>query len=222
VRVSNRTLSIDDALYAYLAASSLREPLVMRRLREVTASLDEATMQISPEQAQFMALLARLIDARLYLEIGVFTGYSSLAVALALPEDGRVIACDINPQWTRIAQRYWQEAGVAHKVELRLAPAADSLRALEAEGWGGQVDMVFIDADKGGYLGYYEQALQLLRRGGLLLADNTLWGGAVADPADQSEDTQAIRRFNAALHADERIDVSMLPVGDGLTLARKR
>jgi predicted O-methyltransferase YrrM len=220
--MSSRTLRIDDELYAYLCANSLREPPVMRRLREVTASLDEAEMQISPEQGQLMALLARLIGARRYLELGVFTGYSSLAVALALPEDGRVIACDINPQWTRIAQRYWHEAGVAHKIELRLARAADSMRALEAEGWGGQIDMVFIDADKRGYLGYYEQALQLLRRGGLLLADNTLWGGNVANAADQSEDTQAIRRFNAALHADERVDVSLIPIGDGLTLARKR
>jgi predicted O-methyltransferase YrrM len=221
-RMSSRTLRLDDTLYDYLCATSLREPLVMQRLREVTASLDEAGMQISPEQGQFMALLARLIGARRYLEIGVFTGYSSLAVALALPEDGRVIACDINPQWTRIAQRYWHEAGVAHKIDLRLARAADSLRALEAEGWAGQIDMVFIDADKRGYPGYYEQSLLLLRRGGLLLVDNTLWGGNVADPGDQSEDTQAIRRFNAALHTDERVDLSLIPLGDGLTLARKR
>jgi predicted O-methyltransferase YrrM len=220
--MSSRTLRLDDTIYEYLCATSLREPLVMQRLREVTASLDEAGMQISPEQGQFMALLARLIGARRYLEIGVFTGYSSLAVALALPEDGRVIACDINPQWTRIAQRYWHEAGVAHKIDLRLARAADSLRALEAEGWAGQIDMVFIDADKRGYPGYYEQSLLLMRRGGLLLVDNTLWGGNVADPADQSEDTQAIRRLNATLHTDERVDLSLIPIGDGLTLARKR
>jgi predicted O-methyltransferase YrrM len=220
--MSNRTLRVDDALYAYLCEVSLREAPVLQRLREVTATLPEARMQIAPEQGQFMALLARLIGARCYLEVGVFTGYSSLAVALALPEDGRVIACDLSPQWTRIAQRWWREGGVSHKVELRLAPAADSLRALETEGMAGQIDMAFIDADKTGYAGYYEQSLKLLRRGGLLLVDNTLWGGAVCDPAKHDDDTEAIRRFNTALHADERIDLSLVPIGDGLTLARKR
>jgi caffeoyl-CoA O-methyltransferase len=220
--MSNRTLNVDDALYTYLCDASLREPEVLRRLREVTATLPEAGMQISPEQGQFMALLARLIDVRCYVEVGVFTGYSSTAVALALPEDARIIACDLSPQWTRIAQRWWTEAGVAHKVELRLAAAADTLRALEAEGMAGRVDMMFIDADKTGYSGYYQQSLRLLRRGGLLLVDNTLWGGAVCDPAKHDDDTEAIRRFNAELLADERIDLSLLPVGDGLTLARKR
>jgi caffeoyl-CoA O-methyltransferase len=220
--VSDRTLTLDDSLYRYLRETSLREPLVMRRLREVTAGLDEARMQVSPEQAQLMGLLARAIGARRYVEVGVFTGYSSLAVALALPEEGRVVACDISPQWTRIAQRYWQEAGVAHKVELRLAPASDTLRALEAEGWAGQVDMVFIDADKERYGSYYEQSLKLLRRGGLLLADNTLWSGRVADPRHTDPDTESIRRFNATLLADERIDLSLVPIGDGLTIARKR
>jgi predicted O-methyltransferase YrrM len=220
--MSRRTLPLDDTLYAYLCDVSLREPPVMQRLREVTAALPESGMQIAPEQGQFMALLARLMDVRCYVEVGVFTGYSSLAVALALPDDARVIACDLSPQWTRIAQRWWKEAGVAHKVELRLAPAADSLRALEAEGMAGRVDMVFIDADKTGYAAYYEQSLKLLRRGGLLLVDNTLWGGAVSDPAKNDDDTVAIRRFNAELLADERIDLSLLPIADGLTLARKR
>jgi predicted O-methyltransferase YrrM len=220
--MSSRTLQIDDALYAYLCDVSLREPEVLQRLRRVTAGLDEARMQISPEQGQLMALLARLINARLYVEVGVFTGYSSLAVALALPEDGRVVACDLSAQWTRIAQRYWQEAGVAHRIDLRLGPAADTLRVLETEGCAGQVDMLFIDANKEGYFGYYEQALRLLRRGGLLLADNTLWSGSVVDQADQSPDTRAIRRFNEILRDDERIDVSLIPIGDGLTLARKR
>jgi predicted O-methyltransferase YrrM len=220
--MSSRTLQIDVALYAYLCDVSLREPEVLQRLRRVTAGLDEARMQISPEQGQLMALLARLINARLYVEVGVFTGYSSLAVALALPEDGRVVACDLSAQWTRIAQRYWQEAGVAHRIDLRLGPAADTLRVLETEGCAGQVDMLFIDADKEGYFGYYEQALRLLRRGGLLLADNTLWSGSVVDQADQSPDTRAIRRFNEILRDDERIDVSLIPIGDGLTLARKR
>jgi caffeoyl-CoA O-methyltransferase len=220
--MSNRTLNVDDALYTYLCDASLREPPVLRRLREVTATLPEAGMQISPEQGQFMALLARLIDVRCYVEVGVFTGYSSTAVALALAEDARIIACDLSPQWTRIAQRWWTEAGVAHRVELRLAPAADTLRALAAEGMAGQVDMMFIDADKTGYSGYYEQSLGLLRRGGLLLVDNTLWGGAVCDPSKHDDDTEAIRRFNTELLADERIDLSLLPVGDGLTLARKR
>jgi predicted O-methyltransferase YrrM len=220
--MSNRTLALDDALYGYLRTNSLREPIVMQRLREVTAGLDEAEMQISPEQGQLMALLARLIGARSYLEVGVFTGYSSLAVALAMPEEGRVIACDISPQWTRIAQRYWREAGVAHRIDLRLAPAADTLRALAEQGWEGQIDMAFIDADKGGYAGYYEQILPLLRTGGLLLADNTLWGGAVADADNHAAETEALRRFNAMLLADERIDLSLLPVGDGLSLVRKR
>jgi predicted O-methyltransferase YrrM len=220
--MSRRSITLDDDLYRYLCDVSLREPDVLRRLREVTSGLAEANMQISPEQGQLMALLARLIDARRYLEIGVFTGYSSLAVALALPEDGRVVACDVSPEWTRIAQRYWQEGGVAHKIDLRLAPAADTLRALEREGWAGQFDLAFIDADKGGYLDYYEHTLRLLRTGGLLLVDNTLWSGRVADPADDSPDTRAIRAFNEALRDDVRIDLSLLPVADGLTLARKR
>jgi predicted O-methyltransferase YrrM len=169
-----------------------------------------------------MALLVRLTGARRCLEVGVFTGYSSLVTALALPDDGRIVACDISEEWTGIARRHWQQAGVAHRIDLRLAPAADTLDALLAAGNEGSYDFAFIDADKGGYLGYYERALRLLRPGGLLLVDNTLWSGRVADPAATDADTVALRRFNEQLHRDERIDLSLVPIGDGLTLARKR
>ncbi|MGH8426821.1 MAG: O-methyltransferase [Gammaproteobacteria bacterium] len=220
--MSARTLPLTDALYKYLLEHSLREPPVLARLREETQVLAQANMQISPEQGQFLALLVRLIGARRCLEVGTFTGYSSTSVALALPRDGRVTCLDVSEVWTAQARRAWQEAGVADKVELRLAPARESLVALIAEGAGGSFDFAFIDADKANYLHYYEAALVLLRPGGLLAVDNTLWGGSVADPADSREDTVAIRAFNAVLHADERVDVSLVPIGDGLTLARKR
>lgn len=201
---------------------SLREPGTLLRLREETASDPSARMQISPEQGQFMALLVRLIDARRCLEVGVFTGYSSLAVALALPDDGRIVACDVSERWTSIARRYWAEAGVAHKVDLRLAPALETLDALLAAGEAGCFDFAFLDADKENYPGYYERALALLRPGGLLVADNTLWSGRVADPENAEATTVALRHFNELVHHDERVDLSLLPVGDGLTLARKR
>jgi caffeoyl-CoA O-methyltransferase len=179
-------------------------------------------MQISPEQGQFMALLVELIGARRILEVGTFTGYSALAVALALPPDGRVITCDINEEMTAIARRYWAEAGVADKIDLRLAPAIDTLDELLAEGQAGQFDFAFIDADKTNYLAYYERTLELLRSGGLIAIDNVLWNGAVADPERQDDDTSAIRALNEAVHADDRVSLSLLPISDGLTLARKR
>ena len=220
--MSNRSISLTDSLYDYLLEVSLREPDLLRRLREETAAHPLARMQISPEQGQFMALLARLLGVRRCLEIGVFTGYSSLALALALPDDGRIVACDVNERWTAIARRYWAAAGVAHKIDLRMAPALDTLRQLLAAGEAGGYDCVFIDADKENYVGYYERALELLRPGGLVLVDNTLWSGRVADPANAEPDTVALRHFNEHLHGDDRIDLSLVPIGDGLTLARKR
>jgi len=220
--MSNRSISLSDDLYAYLLGASLREPPLLMRLREETARHPEARMQISPEQGQFMQLLVRLMDARRCIEVGVFTGYSSLAVALALPEDGRLLACDLSEAFTAVARRYWKEAGVERKIELKLAPALDTLELRLKGGEAGRYDFAFIDADKSNYQAYYERVLQLLRPGGLLLVDNVLWSGRVLDTQDRSEDTEAIRRFNAALRQDERVDLSMLPVGDGLTLARKR
>lgn len=220
--MSSRSLTMTPALYDYLLANSLREPPLLRRLREETARLPMAGMQISPEQGQLMALLVRLIGARRCLEVGTFTGYSALAVALALPAEGRLICCDVNPETTAVARRYWQEAGMAPRIELRLAPALDTLDKLLEGDQAGSFDFVFIDADKTNYDSYYERALVLLRSGGLIAIDNVLWSGAVADPADQSPDTVALRRLNAKLQRDERIDLSLLPVGDGLTLARKR
>ncbi|HEX7966457.1 MAG TPA: class I SAM-dependent methyltransferase [Gammaproteobacteria bacterium] len=220
--MSNRTISMTDRLYDYLLGVSLREAPVLKRLRDETARMSNANMQISPEQGQFMQMLARLMGARRYLEVGVFTGYSSLAVALALPEDGRVLACDVSEEYTAVAQRYWKEAKVAGKIELKLAPAAQTLDARIAAGEAGSYDFAFIDADKTGYADYYERILQLLRPGGLVAVDNVLWNGRVLEPEDMTEDTTAIRRFNDALHRDERVELSMVPIGDGLTLARKR
>lgn len=220
--MSNRSIALTDPIYQYMNDVSLREAPVLRALREETAALTQRSMQIAPEQGQFMALLVRLLRARLCLEVGVFTGYSSLATALALPADGLIVACDVSEDWTAIARRYWQQAGVAHKLDLRLAPALQTLDALLREGRAGQFDMAFIDADKTAYPDYYERALQLLRPGGLVLVDNTLWSGRVADPTVTDPDTVALRAFNAALLRDERVDLSLLPLGDGLTLARKR
>jgi len=220
--MSRRSIEMTDALYAYLLENSLRETDILRRLREETAGLPGAGMQIAPEQGQFMALLAELIGARHCLEIGTFTGYSALAVALALPPDGRLIACDVNEKTTAVARRYWQEAGVAGRIELRLAPALETLDALLAEGAAGRFDFAFIDADKTNYDAYYERCLALLRGGGLIVVDNVLWGGAVTNPAPADPDTRAIRALNAKIASDQRVNCSMLPLGDGLTLVRKR
>jgi caffeoyl-CoA O-methyltransferase len=220
--VTRRTNHLPEELYAYLLDVSLQEPPVMRRLREETASLEQANMQIGPEQAQFMALLVELLGARNALEVGTFTGYSALAVALALPDDGRLVACDVSDEWTAIGRRYWEEAGVAHKIDLRLAPAVETLDDLLAEGCAETFDFAFIDADKESYDIYYERVLELIRTGGLVTLDNTLWEGKVVDPEVTDDDTVAIRAINSKLAGDERVTLSLLPVGDGLTLARKR
>ena len=220
--MSSRSIVLTDALYSYMNEVSLRELPLLRQLREETSRLAQRSMQISPAQGQFMALLVRLIGARRCIEVGVFTGYSSLCVAAALPADGRIVACDVSEHWTGIASRYWEEGGVAHKIDLRLAPAVETLDALLAAGGSASYDFAFIDADKTNYVAYYEQSLQLLRPGGLVLVDNTLWSGRVADPEVADKDTVALRHFNEHLHRDGRVDLSLLPVGDGLTLARKK
>ena len=220
--MSKRSIGLSAKLNDYILSVSLREPEVLRRLREETAALPMAGMQVAPEQGQFMALMARLVNAKQYLEIGTFTGYSVLAVALALPFEGRVVTCDINPDTTSVAQRYWQAGGVANKIELRLAPALETLDKLIGQGQAGRFDLAFIDADKENYDGYYERVLRLVRPGGLVMLDNVLWGGDVADAKKHDADTEALRAVNTKLLGDERVDLSMLPLADGLTLARKR
>jgi len=219
--MSDHTLNLDDTLYRYLLDHSLREHPTQTALRAGTRGHPAARMQISPEQGQFMALLVRLIGARQTIEIGVFTGYSALSVALALPDDGRILACDISDEYTRIGRPFWEAAGVAHKIDLQLAPALATLDARIAAGAAGHYDFAFIDADKTGYDAYYERCLTLLRGGGLIAIDNVLWSGDVARPAEDA-DTAALQALNDKLHRDERIDLSLLPIGDGLTLARKR
>ncbi len=220
--MSSQTINLDSRLYDYLLATSVREPEVLQKLRQETTSHPEAIMQISPEQGQFMRLLVQLMGAKKTLEVGVFTGYSSLSVALALPADGQIIACDVSEEFTAIARRYWQQAGVADKINLRLAPALETLDALLADGQAGTFDFAFIDADKENYDRYYERSLQLLRPGGLITIDNVLWSGQVADPQFQDNSTQAIRALNKKLHDDQRVTLSLVPIGDGLTLALKR
>lgn len=220
--MSIQTITVTDQIHRYLLDVSLREPPVLAELRRRTADQPQANMQISPEQGQLMALLVRLLGARRCLEIGVFTGYSSLAVALALPPDGRVIACDISETFTRIAREFWDKAGVADKIELRLAPALETLETLLDQGQAGCFDFAFIDADKVNYGAYYEKSLALLKPGGLIAVDNTLWSGRLSDPAAEDADSLALAAFNTRLHADERVDISLIPIGDGLTLALKR
>lgn len=219
--MSRRTIDLDDTLYQYLLDHSLREHPEQTALREATRAHPRAGMQISPEQGQFMMLLVKLIGARRTIEIGTFTGYSALTVALALPANGKVLACDISDEYTAVGKPYWQRAGVADRIELVIAPAMQTLDARIAAGKAGRYDFAFIDADKEGYDDYYERCLQLVRQGGLIAFDNTLWGGDVARPAKDA-DTRALQALNDKLHRDERIDVAMLPIGDGLTLARKR
>ena len=220
--MSKQTIGLDDRLYNYLLSVSLREPEILRQLRQETNNHPQAIMQISPEQSQFMALLVQLLGAKKTLEVGVFTGYSSLSVALALPPDGKIIACDVSEEYTAIARRYWQKAGVADKIDLRLAPALETLDRLLADGQAETFDFAFIDADKVNYEGYYERSLQLVRSGGLIAIDNVLWGGKVADSQFQNSSTLAIRALNQKLHHDERITLSLVPIADGLTLALKR
>ncbi len=220
--MSNRSFVLAENLNQYLLDVSLREHPVLRDLREETAALPMARMQIAPEQGQFMAWLTRLAGFRRCIEVGVFTGYSSLALALALPEDGRLLACDVSEEWTAVARRYWARAGVEQKIELRLAPATETLRERLAAGEAGAYDFAFIDADKQAYADYFELCLQLLRPGGVIAVDNTLWSGRVADPDDSEPSTLALRAFNRKLKDDERIDLSLLPLADGLSLCRKR
>ncbi len=220
--MSAKSYLIPEALYPYIQSVSLKEPSLLKELREVTANEPRGGMQVPPEQGQLLQLLVKLIGAKRCLEIGVFTGYSSLAVALALPADGRIIACDVSVEWTNIARRFWQRAGVADKIDLRLAPGVETLDRLLATGQRGTFDFVFIDADKLNYWNYYERAFELTRDGGLIAIDNTLWYGRPVDPSDQREETVAIRDFNQKLYRDERVLISMLPIGDGLTLALKK
>ena len=220
--MSNQTIGLDDRLYSYLLSATLREADVLAELRKETAEHSQAQMQVSPEQGQFMALLVQLIGAKKTLEIGVFTGYSALAVAMALPADGQIVACDVSEEFTAIARPYWQKANVASKIDLRIAPALDTLEALIASGESGTFDFAFIDADKSSYDSYYEKSLQLIRPGGLIAVDNTLWYGRVADPAVQDNRTQQIRALNEKVRDDERVTMSLVPIGDGLLLAVKR
>ncbi len=215
------TLGLPDALYEYILSSSLKEATILAALREETARHKQARMQISPEQGQLMSLLIRLMGAKRILEVGVFTGYSSLTMAMTLPSDGRLVACDISEEYTSIAKRYWQQAGVEHKIDLRIAPALETLDSLLQAGHAETFDFVFIDADKGNYSHYYDRALQLLRPGGLMAIDNVLWSGRVADPQSSDKIVQTMRHFNEKVAQDDRVQVSLLPMGDGITLALK-
>jgi len=212
-----RHIPLDDTLYRYILDHSVREPAILRELHDETAKLPMGGMQIGADQGQFMALLVQSIGAKRCLEIGTYTGYSALAVALALPQDGRVVCCDISEEWTSIARRFWKKAGMDHKIELHLAPALETLKKLQ-----GPFDFVFIDADKPNYANYYERCIELVRKGGLIALDNTLWSGWVADGKHRDADTRALRAFNDKLHRDERVAVSLLPLGDGVTLALKK
>lgn len=220
--MASRTHTLPEDLYRYVLDVSLRETEIQRRLREETAHDPRANMQIAPEQGQFLALLVQLLGARRTLEIGVYTGYSALSVAAVLPSDGELVACDISEEWTAVARRYWREAGVDDRIRLRIAPALETLDMLIESGESGMFDFAFIDADKVNYDPYYERCLALLRRGGVIAIDNVLWGGSVADPQARDEDTEAIRALNRKLLGDERISLSLVPIGDGVTLAYKR
>lgn len=219
--MANQTLGLGTQLYNYLLAVSLREADILAQLRQATASQSMTQMQIAPEQGQFMALLIQLIGAKKTLDIGVFTGYSALVVALALPQGGKVVACEVNQEYAQFARHWWHKAGVNDKIDLHLAPAQETLARLIAAGEANTFDFAFIDADKSSYDTYYEQALQLVRPGGLIAVDNVLWSGQVADASIQDNRTIKIRAFNQKLHGDKRINLSLVPIADGLTLARK-
>jgi predicted O-methyltransferase YrrM len=220
--MSNTSIGLPDDLHAYVLAHGVREPDILRRLREETAALPEHNMQIAPEQGAFLALLVGLLGAQRCIELGTFTGYSSLAVALAMPSDGRIVCCDLSADWTSVARRYWAEAGVADRVDLRLGPALESLDALLAGGAAGTFDFAFIDASKREYPEYHERIIRLLRSGGLAVYDNVFWGGEIVDETKTDPDTLGVRRLNDRIAADERVTISMIPVADGLTLALKR
>jgi len=219
--MSATTLSLTPNVYQYLLNHSLQEPAILLKLRQETLRLSEAKMQISPEQGQFMALLVKILQAKKTLDIGTFTGYSALAVALALPEDGKVISCDRDPRCTTIAKQFWQQAGMQEKIDFRLAPALETLENLLNQGEANSFDFIFIDADKENYVHYYEKSFHLLRKGGLIMVDNVLWSGQVADTTIQDKSTQYIRALNEKIMADKRVHISMLPLSDGITLAVK-
>jgi predicted O-methyltransferase YrrM len=220
--VTARTLPLDGRLQRYLVAHGAREIAAQRDLRRITQRMPRASMQIGAEQGALLQVLVRVMGARRCLEIGTFTGYSALAVALALPKSGRIVCCDVSEEWTAIARRTWKRAGVAGKIDLRIAPALETLDALLRRGKAGKFDFAFIDADKANYANYYERCLKLVRRGGLIAADNTLWGGSVVNPRNQTVDARAIRAFNRKLLHDRRVNIALVPVGDGMTLALRR
>ena len=230
--MSRETIDMSPQLLQYVLDCGVREPELLKRLREETAQLPQRSMQIAPEQGQFMALLIKLLGARRVIEVGTFTGYSALVMALAMVGEGRtgrepggagrIVCCDLSEEWTNIARRYWQQAGVEAMMDLRLQPASDTLDSLITEGEADSYDFAFIDADKESYDAYYERCLVLLRPGGLIAVDNVLWGGSVIDPEKNDADTKAIRAFNSARHRDDRVDLSLVPIGDGVTLLRKR
>jgi predicted O-methyltransferase YrrM len=221
--MSDRSIGLSETLHQYLLANSVREPEVLAHLRQETDRHPLSNMQISPEQGQLMGLLVQLIGAKKCLEIGVFTGYSSLSVAMNLPDDGRIVACDVSDEFTAIARKYWQLAGVSEKIDLQIAPALETLDRLLANGEAGTFDFAFIDADKNNYAAYYDRCFQLVRQGGLILVDNVLWYGRVIDPAmDADKRTQAIKQINQQIYHDDRVQISLIPIGDGLTIARKK
>lgn len=217
--MGKRVLNFTEDLYDYLLDNSLREPPVLRELREETNRMMMSAMQSPPEQCQFVALMLQMFGAERVLEVGIFVGYSTLWMADALPEDGRIVACDIDEKWTSVGRRYWKKAGLEHKIDLHLAPAMDTLDRLIDEGQADSFDFAFVDADKENYWSYYERALVLVRKGGVIAIDNVLWGGSVINPDNQSADAIAIRKFNARIHKDPRVNMVMLNIGDGLTLA---
>ena len=220
--MSSSTLQLNEKVQDYLLGHSLRESTACQQLREETRPMKMGMMQVSPEQGQFMAFLVELTGARKAVEVGTFTGYSALCVAQALPEEGTLVCCDVSEEWTAVGKKHWEQAGVSDRIDLRIGPAVDTLKAMSDSGEEGSFDFGFIDADKTNYQYYYEHVLALLRTGGLLLIDNVLWGGSVANPEKTDKDTEAIRALNTFLHHDDRVSLSMLPVGDGLTLALKR
>jgi predicted O-methyltransferase YrrM len=220
--MSRFSINLSDEVNTYLHSVSLREDPILQQLREETSKHKWGMMQISPEQGQFMALLLKILGAKRVIELGVFSGYSSLVMAMALPADGQIIACDVNEEYTNIAKRYWEQAGVKEKIDLRLAPGLETLEALLSAGEAGTFDFAFVDAVKEEYEDYYKILFELIRAGGVIGFDNVLWNGSVANPEKQSDETNAIRAFNKYMHKDQRVDISMVPIGDGLTLARKR
>ncbi len=220
--MANRSIGVSDAIYDYLLTTGLREPAILQRLRAATEREDLSVMRSAPEQGQFMAMLLRLMGAERVLEIGTYTGYATLWMALALPARGRIISCDLSETWPEVGRPYWAEAGVADNIDLRLGPALETLQDLLDQDDPERFDFAFIDADKINYPAYFEACLQLLRPGGLIVIDNVLWGGSVIDPDKQDESTRAIRDFNRSLRDDERVDLNMLPIADGITLALKR